>query len=187
MSRRAVFLDRDGTLNEECDYLCAPDRLRVLPGVVDALRRLRGAGFRLVVVTNQSAIARGRLDETGLARIHERLHTLLDHLPDAYLHCPHHPTAGDGPYTRDCDCRKPRDGLVRRAASLLDLRLEGSWVVGDSARDVLLARDLPLRSVLVRCGKPAAEQRAELAAAGYVPDAECDDLAGAVTHLLAAR
>lgn len=184
MSAPAVFLDRDGTLNEERDFVRSPDALRVIPGVPDALRRLRAAGFRLVVVSNQSGVARGYFDERTLARIHERLHGKLGGLPDAYFHCPHHPDAGDGPYTRACDCRKPADAMVRRAAALLDLDLARSWVVGDGARDVLLARNLPLASVLVRSGKPVDAEEQALAAAGFRPDHVCADLREAAAFIL---
>jgi D-glycero-D-manno-heptose 1,7-bisphosphate phosphatase len=184
MSRRAVFLDRDGTLNVERDFVRAPAELELLPGVVPALHRLRAAGFRLVVVTNQSGVARGYFDEAALARIHERLHALLDGLPLAYLHCPHHPSAGGGGYTRACVCRKPSPGLIDRAAALFDLDLGGSWVIGDSARDVLLARARGMRSVLVHSGKPVEDARRDLARAGYRPDHECPDLPAAVERIL---
>jgi len=180
-----VFLDRDGTLVAERSYLSAPEQLELLPGVVGALRRLRAAGFVLVVVTNQSAVARGLVDEAGLARIHERLHVLLEHLPRAYLHCPHHPDAGEGPYRRACDCRKPAPGMLLRAAALFDLELRGSWIVGDGARDVLAGHALGLRTALVRSGHPIEPALAELAQRGLRPDLVADDLAAAVDEIVA--
>jgi D-glycero-D-manno-heptose 1,7-bisphosphate phosphatase len=185
VSRRAVFLDRDGTLNTERGFVTGPDELEVLPGVLDAVRALDAAGFALVVLTNQSGIARGLYGERDLARIHEVFHDRLEGRIRAWLHCPHHPTEGGGPYTFDCPCRKPADGLFRQAIDLLDLDPRRSWLVGDSARDLLPARGHGVRTVLVRSGKPNGEQRALLARENFVPDLECDDLAAAARAILA--
>lgn len=195
MTRRpTVFLDRDGTLNREIGFFADPSRLELLPGVRDAVRRLDAADFRLVVVTNQSGIARGHLGEADLARIHARLHDELDRIPAAYLHCPHLPAAeleADGQpadghgYGGDCHCRKPGDGLLRQARDLLCADFEGGAVIGDSARDLIMARGTPLRRILVRSGKPVAGERSKLAAAGVTMDHEADDLAAAVDWLLA--
>lgn len=190
-----VFLDRDGTLNREVDYLREPDQLQLLPGARDAVRRLADAGYRIVITTNQSGIARGYLDERALARIHARLHTELERRPLAYLHCPHHPApTGDGVdrgYARACDCRKPGAGLLHRAADMLrsfGIALGPDCaVIGDSARDVLMATGLPLRRLLVRSGKPITDQRRTLADAGANVDHEAEDLAAAVDWLLATR
>ena len=180
---RAVFLDRDGTLNREVGFVTSPRELEVLPGVRDALHRLHAAGWRLIVVTNQSGIARGLYGERELAAIHARLHRELDGLPDAYLHCPHLPDGGHG-YGGACACRKPAAGLLHQAQALLGVPFAGSALVGDSARDVLMARGLPLRTVLVHSGKPAAAERAALRAAGAAPDHEAADLAAAADWLL---
>lgn len=182
--RPTAFLDRDGTLNREVDFVRAPDQLVLLPGVRAALQRLRDAGWRIVVVTNQSGVARGYFGERELAAIHARLHDELGGLPDAYLHCPHHPDGGSG-YGRACACRKPGSGLLHEAATLLGADLAHGAVVGDSARDVLMARGTRLRTVLVRSGKPVAEQQAKLAAAGVTPDFVADALPAAVDWLLA--
>ena len=184
-----VFLDRDGTINREVDYCSSADQLELLPGAADAIRRLVDAGHRCVITTNQSGVARGYFTERALARVHEALHELLGRLPLAYLHCPHHPDAdgGDAGYRRACACRKPGPGLLHEARALLGplgVSLEGAAVVGDSARDLLMARDLPVRKVLVRSGKPVEPQRDELRAAGCAPDHECDDLAAAADWLL---
>ncbi|MCB9877163.1 MAG: HAD-IIIA family hydrolase [Planctomycetes bacterium] len=194
---RTAFLDRDGTLNREIGFFADPQRLELLPGARDAVRRLHAAGFRVVVTTNQSGVARGHLDERQLAAIHRRLHAQLDGIPLAYLHCPHLPprqlpadeaaraVAG---YVVDCACRKPGAGLLHEAESLLapfgvSLR-SANVVVGDSARDLLMARGLPFQKVLVASGKPIDEQRAKLAAAGAPADHEAADLLAAVDWLL---
>ncbi|MFY9345594.1 MAG: HAD-IIIA family hydrolase [Planctomycetota bacterium] len=181
--RRTVFLDRDGTLNREVGFVTRAADLVVLPGVVQALQRLRAAGYRLVVVTNQSGIARGLYSESDLAAVHERLHRELQGLPDAYLHCPHHPEGGHG-FGGECACRKPGAGLLHQARELLGIDFAGGALVGDSARDLLMAKGLPLRTVLVHSGKPVAEQRAKLRTAAFVPDHEAADLAAAVDWLL---
>lgn len=181
--RPTVFLDRDGTLNREIGAFGAPEHLDVLPGVRAALQRLHDAGYRLVVVTNQSGIARGYYTERDLARVHADLHRRLGELPEAYLHCPHLPDGGHG-YGGACPCRKPAPGLLHQAKELLGAAFEGGAIVGDSARDLLMAEGLPLTKVLVHSGKPVAEQREVLAAHGCLPDHEAADLPAAVDWLL---
>jgi histidinol-phosphate phosphatase family protein len=183
MARPTVFLDRDGTLNHEVGFVTTPDRLELLPGVTTALQRLHDAGYRLVVVTNQSGIARGLYDQRTLAAIHGKLHAATSGLITAYLHCPHHPDGQHG-YGVDCGCRKPGAGLLHQARELLGLSFAGGAVIGDSARDVLMARGLPLRTVLLHSGKPIATERATLQAAGVTPDHEAPDLPAAVEWLL---
>ncbi len=183
-SRRAIFLDRDGTLNEERGFVTHPSEVEVLPGVPEALERLAAAGFRLVVVTNQSGIARGLYTEANLAAVHAELHRRLGGLPDAYFHCPHHPEAHGSPYQLACACRKPGGGLYRQAARILGLDLAGSFAVGDSARDVLAASTLPVPGVLVQTGKPWREQLAELERAGVEPWRVCADLGEAADAIL---
>lgn len=178
-----VFLDRDGTLNREVGFVTDPQRIELLPGVPNALRRLVDAGHRLVVVTNQSGIARGLYDQRTLAAIHARLHGELGELVSAWLHCPHLPDGAHG-YGHDCACRKPGAGLLYQARELLGLDFAGGTLIGDSARDVLMARGLPLRTVLVHSGKPADEERAKLRAAGFAPTHEAADLPAAVDWLL---
>lgn len=182
----AVFLDRDGTLNRDVDFVRRPADLEVLPGVPAALRRLTAAGYRLVVLTNQSGVARGYFDQSELARIHATLHERLDRLPLAYLHCPHLPDGGLG-YGGACACRKPLPGLLHQAHELLGVPFAGSVLIGDSARDLLPARGLPITTIHVRSGKPFAEEQQKLRAAGFVPDHEADDLAAAVDWLLTER
>lgn len=182
-ARPTVFLDRDGTLNREVGFVTKADELVVLPQARAALQRLHDAGYRLVVVTNQSGIARGLYSPSDLAAVHARLHQELGGLPEAYLHCPHHPDGGFG-FGGACACRKPAPGLLHQARELLGVDFAGGALVGDSARDMLMARGLPLRTVLVRSGKPPAEERAKLAAAAFRPDYEAEDLLAAVDWLL---
>lgn len=148
--RPAVFLDRDGTINREVNYLSDPSQLRLLPGAADAIRRLNEAQFAVVVLTNQSGVARGLLDEDTLMAIHTRLIERIARrgaVIDAVYYCPHHPDAGEPPYRRRCDCRKPLKGMLHRAVRDLGIPVEGSYVVGDSPRDTDLALNTPLVSI----------------------------------------
>lgn len=116
---------------------------------------LKGKGYSLVVITNQSGVARGFFDEDFVSESHRRIQLLLKETGvtvDAFYFCPHHPTEGDPPYRVDCDCRKPKPGLLLRAASELSLGLVGSWVVGDDLPDLMMARNLGLPFALVRSG-----------------------------------
>jgi D-glycero-D-manno-heptose 1,7-bisphosphate phosphatase len=186
--RPAVFLDRDGTLNRERGFVTRPEELEVFPWVAGALRWLQHAGFVLVVVTNQSGVARGVYTEDDLARIHDKLNDELPDLLAAIYHCPHHPEGTVAAFAGDCDCRKPKPGMVLRAARDLELDLGRSFIVGDAARDVLVARGLPLRTVLVS-GSPgsAAAALADIEKAGERADHVADDVASAAVWILSQR
>lgn len=184
MKSPAIFVDRDGTLNREDGYVESAAALHVLPRAREAVQRLHAAGWPIVVVTNQSGIAKGRYTEADLARVHARLHAELDGIPRAYLHCPHHPDApAASGLAGACTCRKPEDGLLRQAAHLLDLTLAGSVLVGDSARDLLPGRAFAMRTVLVRSGKPWQQELARLHQLGAPPSLIADDLLHAVEQL----
>ena len=144
MSRDAVFLDRDGTLIEEVNYLAHPEQVRLIPGAADAVRALNAAGVLVVVVTNQAGVARGYFPEARLAAAGVTL--------NAVYHCPHHPTAGLGRYRVDCDCRKPKPGLLLAAARELDIDLSRAWMIGDKPCDAGAGRAAGCRTLLVRTG-----------------------------------
>lgn len=178
MADPAVFLDRDRTLTEDPGYLADPDAVRLLPGVGQALCKLRQAGFRLVVVSNQSAIARGLLDEQSLEQIHDRLRTVLAEQGaylDAIYYCPYldGPEATVEAYRRDSDLRKPRPGMLLQAARDLELDLKASWAVGDSDKDVAAGRAAGCRTILLASDpNPAARSDAEFVAADLSAAAE---------------
>jgi D-glycero-D-manno-heptose 1,7-bisphosphate phosphatase len=180
--RRAVFLDRDGTLIEERHYLGDPAGVQLFPWTLAALARLRATGLALVIVSNQSGIARGRFGEAELAAVQARLAALLAvggiELDGAY-YCPHHPAASVAAYRLDCDCRKPKPGLLARAARELDLELAGSWMVGDKAEDVALATGAGMRAVLVLSGQGAATAAGGGGAGAWVGA----DLLAAAAHI----
>jgi D-glycero-D-manno-heptose 1,7-bisphosphate phosphatase len=155
MSHRALFLDRDGTLVEPRHYPSRPEELVVYPGLPSELRRLRAAGFRLVLITNQSGLARGYFREADLNRMHDHLATALrreDVAMDAIYVCPHHPDGTVAALARECECRKPKPGLLLRAAADLDLDLARSWFVGDILDDVEAGSRAGCRTVLVDLG-----------------------------------
>ena len=145
---RAVFLDRDGTICPDLPYLGESDRLELFPGTAKAIRRLRDAGFKVVIVTNQSGVGRGYFTLDDLAAVHTRLRNLLREAGtdyDALYYCPHAPDEG-------CDCRKPSTGMIDRAVDELSISLDGSYIVGDDSVDIELGRNAGLKSILVLTG-----------------------------------
>lgn len=153
--RRAVFLDRDGTLNEEVGYISDPAQFQLLDFAADAIRLLNEAGFLVIVITNQAGIARGLFTEEFLAGLHQRMtETLIQGgaRVDAIYYCPHHPEFGEPPYRQACDCRKPLPGLLTRAALEFDLNLSECLVIGDRYGDVAAAQAVGARGVLVLTG-----------------------------------
>jgi D-glycero-D-manno-heptose 1,7-bisphosphate phosphatase len=144
-NNKAVFLDRDGTLIEEVNFLSDPDQVSLFPGTVEALRLLRSKGFLLVVITNQSGVGRGLFDESSVASVHSRIQKLTGDIIDAFYFCPHLPDEG-------CECRKPSDGMLRSAVSDLSIDLGRSWMVGDKELDVMTGLGIGMRAILVRTG-----------------------------------
>ena len=181
----AVFLDRDGTLIDEAGYLDRLERLSLFPYAIDAVRLLNRAALPVVVISNQSGVARGIFPESFVAEAHGHLASRLRQggaLIDSFRYCPHHPEAAVARYRELCDCRKPAPGMLRSAAGELDLDLSRSVVVGDKWDDVGAARAAGARAVLVRTGygrSAEAEPRPGLAA-----DAIVDDLVAAVSWIL---
>jgi len=152
---RAVFLDRDGTVAEEVGYVNHASRVRLLPGSAQAVRRVREAGFLAVVVTNQAGVARDYFEEFVVRQANQRLMELLSQegtTLDGIYYCPHHPREGAAPYRQDCDCRKPRPGMLRRAAQDLGIDLARSYMVGDGLVDIGAARAAGVVPVLVLTG-----------------------------------
>jgi D-glycero-D-manno-heptose 1,7-bisphosphate phosphatase len=181
----AVFLDRDGTLIEEVGYLDRPERVVLYPYAADVVRAFNRAGIRVVIVTNQSGVARGFFTEAVVHEVHEHIAALLARggaRIDAYYYCPHHPEGSVAGYALRCECRKPGRALVDRAVAEFGIDPRRSFAVGDRWVDIGLARRFGGRGVLVRTGYGAGEERrppAPLAA-----DAVVDNLAGAASWIL---
>lgn len=179
--RRFVALDRDGTVIAERHYLSDPEQVELLEGAADGLRRLRGLGLGLVLVTNQSAVGRGHFDLARLDEIHRRLRELLDAegvTLDGIYYCPHTPDEG-------CACRKPRPGMLEAAARELSFDPSQAFVVGDKECDVELGRGVGATTLLVRTGYGARLDAEGKAGADYVVD-DLTEAARVVEGLLAA-
>jgi D-glycero-D-manno-heptose 1,7-bisphosphate phosphatase len=154
-SRRAVFLDRDGTIHRDVGFAFRVEDLELLDGAVDGLARMAALGLRLFITTNQSGIARGYFSE---GQMHEFNHELCQRLRKAGVvieeiyYCPFHPTAGEGAYRRESSLRKPADGMIRRAAAEHGLDLPRSFAIGDKRTDILAGQRAGCRTILVRTG-----------------------------------
>ena len=175
-----VYLDRDGTLNFDPGYLNQPEQLRLLPGVGPAVARLNRAGFKTVVLSNQSGVARGLITQDQLEAIHQRLRELLAEdgaWLDGIFICPHHPDEG-------CICRKPAPGLVHRALQELGVFPGNAIVIGDKATDMELARNVGALAVFVRSGNAPEEEQARMSERGLEPDYVACDLTEAVRWIL---
>lgn len=187
-SRPAVFLDRDGTINEDVGYLSALEHLTIYPWAIDAIRLLNRAGYLVVVVTNQGGIGRGVIAPDFVPQLHHELARRLaigGATIDGWYYCPHHPEALVESLRAECRCRKPATGLAIDAARDLDIDLSRSWVVGDKWSDVQLGQRVGGRAILVRTGWGVLEESTR--PEGQTVDAICDTLAGAVAHVLHAN
>jgi D-glycero-D-manno-heptose 1,7-bisphosphate phosphatase len=183
--RSAVFVDRDGTLIEEVGYLDRVERVELYPWTIDALRALNRTGFRVVLVSNQSGVARGFFSEAVVDDVHRHMAALLaagGARIDAYYYCPHHPDGKVAGYALACECRKPNRGLVDRAVRELGVDPAQSFVVGDRWLDVELARRVGAKGVLVRTGYGTTEESKP--PAGLAADAVTDNLIGAADWIL---
>ena len=155
MKRPALFMDRDGTISEEVGYVNHPSRFRLFPYSADAIKLLNDNGWLAILVTNQAGVARGYFSEDVIVKVHEQLRSDLHSASaelDAIYYCAHHPSVGEPPYRFDCDCRKPKTGLIDRASADFEIDLERSWMVGDRYGDVELARNAGLHSAFVLSG-----------------------------------
>jgi len=164
---RAVFLDRDGTINEDVPYCSSPDDLRLIPGAADGIKLLNKHGFKVIIVTNQSGIARGYFTEEVLTSIHDKLRRELaahEAYVDAIYYCGHHPDNG-------CDCRKPKPKMVFQAASDFNLDLSQSYVIGDSQMDIEMGITAGCKTILVGQERTNKKSNSSLVKPDYItPD-----------------
>ncbi len=180
--RRAIFLDRDGTLIRNHHYGCDPDCIELLEGVPEGLRLLRSEGFLLVVVTNQSGVARGYFTEARLQAMHRRLARLLARRGagvDGFYYCPHHPRGVVPAYSTACDCRKPSPGMILRACADMGVDPAASWLIGDILDDVEAGKRAGCRSILLDVGTEGEPELPE-----RVPDYVAVSFLDAVQHIL---
>ncbi|MEW5902139.1 MAG: HAD family hydrolase [Acidobacteriota bacterium] len=186
MKRRAVFFDRDGTLNEEVGYPSGPSQVSIFPKSYEAVKKINRAGLLAIVLTNQSGVGRGLLTEEGLSAIHASMKAsfaLHDARLDAFYYCPHYSPAENSRYAGECDCRKPNPGLALRAADEWGIDLAGSYLVGDKVEDILLGFRIRALPVLVLTGY-GRESLAQLRKQGLEPAAVMEDILGAVDWIL---
>ena len=155
MKRKAVFIDRDGTINKEVNYLHKIEDLEILPGVAEAVKLLNTGGFLVIVPTNQSGIARGYYSVEDMQKINDEISRRLEkegaHI-DAFYFCPHHPKGKVEEFTLPCDCRKPEPGMFLKAAEDFNIDFSTSFSVGDKIRDLKPAKELGGRGILVKTG-----------------------------------
>src|SRR5262245_13332874 len=155
MSQPAVFIDRDGTISEEVGYVNHPSRYRLFPYSAEAIKLLNSSGWLAIVVTNQAGVARGYFSEDVIVQVHGVLNSEMAAAGarlDAIYYCAHHPSVGEPPYRHDCDCRKPKTGLIERACRDLAIDKSASWMVGDRYSDIELARNAGLKAGFVLSG-----------------------------------
>lgn len=182
--QKCIFLDRDGVLNYDTDLIDKPEDMNLYPHTAESLRKINKSDYLSVVTTNQSVVARGLTDEAGLAEIHKKMETDLGSdgaYVDAIYYCPHHPHKGyegERPeYKIDCDCRKPKPGMLLKAASRYNINLRDSWMIGDSSRDVEAGKAAGVRTIALRTGHGAVSLNVR-------PDFHFDHLGDAVDFIL---
>ena len=187
MKRPAVFIDRDGTISEEVGYVNHPSRFRLFPYSAEAIRVLNDAGWLAIVITNQAGVARGYFSEDLMHEINAQLIRELQNESarlDALYYCVHHPSVGEAPYCVDCECRKPKPGLIQQAAKDFEIDLAASWMAGDRYSDIELARNAGLRSAFVLSGYGRGEWEYQSQGWEHRPDLVCEDLLEAVKSIV---
>jgi len=185
--RRAVFIDRDGTISEEVGYINHASRFRIFPYSAEAVRLLNENNWLAIVVTNQAGVARGYFSEDMIKTVHQQLNSelLRGHAQlDAIFYCAHHPSVGEPPYRLDCDCRKPRPGLIFRAAQDFEIDLSKSWMIGDRYSDTELARNAGVKSAFVLSGYGRGEWEHQRDSWRHQPELVADDLLAAVQSII---
>jgi len=187
MKHPAVFIDRDGTISEEVGYINHPSRFRLFPYSAQAIRLLNDAGWLSIVITNQAGVARGYFSEDLIQLVNDQITQDLENESarlDAIYYCAHHPTVGEAPYRVDCDCRKPKPGLIHQAAKDFEIDLAASWVAGDRYSDIELARNAGLQCAFVLSGYGRGEWEYQRSNWKHRPDLVCENLLEAVKSIV---
>ena len=189
-NNKAVFLDRDGVLISDVHLLTRTEQITILPNVASALRDLARAGWKLMVASNQTVVARGLVSEVEVGEIHRTICSAIvaqgGAQIDAWYYCPHHPQATVTAYRADCDCRKPRPGLLLRAAVEHDVDLARSFMIGDRMTDIIAGASAGCRTVLVETGQHLAPliETSDSIDDSILPDHTCASLAEATRWIL---
>jgi len=155
MRQKAAFLDRDGTIIQENGYISKINQVEFIPGSIEAIQRLKSLGYKIIIITNQSGVAQGFFSEKSLKRVNNYLHRKLKQSKagwDGIYFCPHHPRVGLKRYLKDCECRKPKTGLIKQAVKKHKLQLKGSVAIGDKLTDVGLGKNAKIKSILLLTG-----------------------------------
>ena len=187
MGRRAIIMDRDGTVCDEVGYVNHVDRVRLLPRSAAAIRAANEAGFQTVVVTNQAGVARGYFEESLVEEVHERVRQLLAKEGarlDGIYYCPHHPEVGSPAYRKTCSCRKPSPGMLERARDEMGIDLGASYMIGDSVKDIEAGHRAGATKVLVLTGYGKGEFEHQSHAWSVRPDHIAADLGAAIDWIL---
>jgi len=187
MKKPAVFIDRDGTINEQRGYINHLSRFELLPGVTDAVKLLNKNNFFAIIVTNQSGVARGYYPVSLVHQVNELMTKSLERegaTIDGIFYCPHHPRGIVPEFTADCDCRKPKTGLVNQALKAFEIDMSNSYVVGDRYVDIELAIRLNLKGVLVKTGYGLGEMEYIIPELPVKPNHVAEDLLDAVKWIL---
>lgn len=183
----AAFIDRDGTINEEMGYINHVSRFVLLPGVDEALGLLNNRGFHVVIITNQSGVARGYFPIELVHEVNHHMRASLERYGvriDGVFFCPHHPRGSIKEYAVECLCRKPKIGLLQQAMETLEIDMAHSFVVGDRVKDVELARNANLKGIMVKTGYGRGEMKYILPRTSVWPDYVAEDLLDAVRWVL---
>ena len=152
---RVIFLDRDGTINKEVNYLHRPEDFEFIPGAVEGIKLLNDHGYKVVVVTNQAGVARGYYPEEAVQSLHEYINRVLSDFGahvDAFYYCPHHPVHGIGKYKTECQCRKPEIHMLEEAGKRFSIDKSKSYMIGDNAGDILAGKKYGVTTILVGTG-----------------------------------
>ncbi|ADL11772.1 D-glycero-alpha-D-manno-heptose-1,7-bisphosphate 7-phosphatase [Acetohalobium arabaticum] len=183
----AVFMDRDGTVSKEIGYVNHGDRFELLPRTSAAVKLLNNVGIKAILATNQAGVARGYFPEERINEVHDKLKQLLaedEAYLDAIYYCKHHPDVGEGEYNKDCNCRKPKPGMLKEAAKDFDLDLEESYMIGDKISDIEMAKRVGATGILVLTGYGQGVYEYEQQDWPVEPDYIADDLFDAVDWIL---
>lgn len=186
LERKAIFLDRDGVINEEGLVVRLPEDLKIIKGVPDAIRRINNSDYLSIIITNQPGVAKGFFTIEMLKEVHKKIESVLGQngaYIDKIYFCPHHPESGfEGEVSElkiDCDCRKPKIGMINAAIKEFNINIEGSYFIGDSTVDIKTAQNCGMKSILLKTGHAGLDKNFNI-----IPDFEFDTLNNAIDYIL---